>query len=231
MRNSGVYDYLNDVIFFTDVAAWIVGNNGRMLYTTNWGRTWTVQPSPTTQHLRSIDINFGAAPAQYNVTTCGDNGTIYTSTAGGGSWVNNSPVGETRHFYGVCLNGPHKGTVVGEIGTGVGNTGMMYNIFDNGTVGIGQIGTTVPQKFSLNQNFPNPFNPTTKISFAMAKAGPVMLTVFDMTGKEVATLVNTTLSAGNFEYTFDGSKLSSGVYFYRIITNDFVDTKKMSLLK
>jgi len=228
-RNSGRYDYLNDVIFTSSDAALICGNNGTMLRSDNWGRTWSVLSSFTSQHLRSIDINFGGS--NYNVTVCGDNGTIYTSINGGGTWTNSSPFGETRHFYGVCLNGIHKGTVVGEVGTGAGNVGMMYNSNTNGMVGIVQSGTTVPQKFSLNQNFPNPFNPTTKISFAMARSGPVMLTVFDMTGKEVATLVNTTLSAGNFEYTFDGSKLSSGVYFYRIITNDFVDTKKMSLLK
>ncbi|MCX6161442.1 MAG: T9SS type A sorting domain-containing protein [Ignavibacteriae bacterium] len=234
MRNSGVYDYLNDVVFATKDIAFLCGNNGRIMWTINHGNTWAVLPSFTSQHLRSIDmIRTGPAPAYSHrtVTVCGDNGTIYTSTDWCNTWTNGSPFGETRHFYGVCLNGEHKGTVVGEIGTGVGNTGMMYQSFDNGMVGISQTGTTVPQKFALNQNFPNPFNPTTKISFALAKAGPVMLTVFDMSGKEVATLVNTTLTAGNFEYTFDGSKLSSGVYFYRIITNDFVESKKMTLLK
>ncbi|MCX6162044.1 MAG: T9SS type A sorting domain-containing protein, partial [Ignavibacteriae bacterium] len=189
-------------------------------------------PSFTSQHLRSI-AGIATGPTLDNriITVCGDNGTIYTSVNWGETWTNGSPAGETRHFYGVCLNGVHKGTVVGEIGTGAGNMGMMYNTMSNGMVGVVQTGTTVPQTFSLNQNYPNPFNPVTRISFAMAKAGPVMLTVYDMTGKEVTKLVNTTLSAGNFEYEFDGSKLSSGVYFYRIITNDFVETKRMSLVK
>jgi hypothetical protein len=231
-RNSGRYDYLNDVVFISPTTAYLCGNNGLMMYTVDGGRTWAVRlPFLTTKHLRSIDrSNFAGGPP-WNITAVGDNGTILTTATGGGTWTNVSLVTETRHFYGICLNGTHLGTCVGEVGTGQLNEGMMYNIFDNGTIGVNQIGTTVPQKFALNQNFPNPFNPTTKISFSMAKAGPVMLTVFDMSGKEVTKLVNTTLSAGNFEYEFDGSKLSSGVYFYRIITNDFVDTKKMSLLK
>jgi photosystem II stability/assembly factor-like uncharacterized protein len=231
-RNSGRYDYLNDVVFASSKIAYICGNNGTVLMSTNWGKAWSVIPAFTSQHLRSIAlIARGPTLDNRTITVCGDNGTIYTSLDWGGTWTNGSPVGETRHFYGVCLNGEHNGTVVGEIGTGLGNTGMMYYSDKNGMVGVSQTGTTVPQKFSLNQNYPNPFNPVTKISFSMAKAGPVMLTVFDMTGKKVVTLVNTTLSAGNFEYEFDGAKLSSGIYFYRIITNDFVDTKKMTLLK
>ncbi|MCX6162042.1 MAG: T9SS type A sorting domain-containing protein [Ignavibacteriae bacterium] len=233
-RNSRRYDYLNDVVFISPINALICGNNGTVILTANWGRTWDSLPSKfTSEHLRSIDFRWGPDNNR-NATVCGDNGTIFTSNNWGnpGSWTDVSPGSETRHFYGVCLNGPTIGTVVGEVGTGVGyEEGVMYKTYTNGMVGVSQTGTTVPQKYLLNQNFPNPFNPTTKISFAMARSGPVMLTVFDMTGKEVATLVNTTLSAGNFEYEFDGSKLSSGVYFYRIITNDFVDTKKMSLLK
>ncbi len=229
-RSSARFEYLNDVVFIDDTEAWIVGNNNVILVTHDWGETWTLNSTVlANQHLRSIDKNFTGP--KYNITICGDIGRIYTTTDWGVTWINGSPSGETRHFYGVCLNGTSFGTAVGEVGSWAGGTGMMYNIFDNGTVGVSQTGTTVPQKYSLNQNFPNPFNPTTKISFALAKSGPVMLTVFDLTGKEVAALVNTTLSAGNFEYEFDGSKLSSGVYFYRIITNDFVDTKKMSLLK
>lgn len=233
LRNSGVYDYLNDVVFASKDIAFICGNNGRIVWTTNHGITWIVKPSFTSQHLRSIDMVKTNPPAydHRTVTVCGDNGTIFTSTDWCNTWSNGSPAGETRHFYGVCLNGEYRGTVVGEIGTGAGNMGMMYNSISNGFVGIIQSGTEVPAEFRLNQNFPNPFNPMTKISFSLAKSGPVMLTVFDMAGREVTKLVNTVLNAGNFEYTFDGSKLASGVYFYRLVTNDFVETKKMTLIK
>ncbi|MCX6161443.1 MAG: YCF48-related protein, partial [Ignavibacteriae bacterium] len=228
---SGRYDYLNDIVYTSPNKAFICGNNGTVLKTANNGVNWSVIPFPTTQHLRSIDFSGGT------LTICGDAGTIYTSTDLGITWTNCTPSGETRHFYGgVCLRGTTLGTVVGQVGLKASGSnsatdGPMYITNGNGTVGVVQTGTTVPEKYSLNQNFPNPFNPTTKISFALAKAGPVMLTVFDMSGREIATLVNSTLSVGNFEYTFDGSKLSSGIYFYRIITNDFVESKKMTLLK
>jgi len=88
-----------------------------------------------------------------------------------------------------------------------------------------------PDKYSLGQNYPNPFNPTTKIRFALPKAGLVSLKVYDMLGKEVQTLVNQQLNAGEFITDFDGANLSSGTYFYRLQVGDFVEIKKMVLLK
>jgi hypothetical protein len=88
-----------------------------------------------------------------------------------------------------------------------------------------------PTGFTLGQNYPNPFNPSTKISFTMPKAGSVTLKVFDMQGREIATLVEGELGAGNHETVFDASRLTSGTYIYRLVTRDFVETKKMVLLK
>lgn len=90
------------------------------------------------------------------------------------------------------------------------------------------------EKFSLNANYPNPFNPTTTIAFALPQsrtAGPVRLTVFDSNGRQIAELVNKQLPAGNYEIPFDASALSSGVYFYRLTANAFTQTNKMMLLK
>ncbi len=89
----------------------------------------------------------------------------------------------------------------------------------------------IPEKFELSQNYPNPFNPSTKISFSLPKQDKVTLTVFDITGKETAVLVNENLNAGNHEVPFDASGLSSGVYFYTIRTTHFTSTKKMILSK
>jgi len=88
-----------------------------------------------------------------------------------------------------------------------------------------------PDKYILSQNYPNPFNPATKIKFDLIKSGLVKLTVYDILGKEVATLVNENLSPGSYESDFDGSNLPSGVYFYRIETNEFTQVKKMILNK
>lgn len=86
--------------------------------------------------------------------------------------------------------------------------------------------------YSLEQNYPNPFNPKTLISFGIPVAGNVTLKVYDMSGKVVATLYNNEfLSEGLRRVEFDGSELSSGVYFYSIVTNEFSDIKKMILIK
>lgn len=89
----------------------------------------------------------------------------------------------------------------------------------------------IPEKFSLEQNYPNPFNPVTKIRFEIPKNGFVTLKVYNILGKEVQTLVSENLSSGVYTIDFDGSMLSSGIYFYCLETNGFKDTKKMILMK
>jgi hypothetical protein len=96
---------------------------------------------------------------------------------------------------------------------------------------VEQTSTEVPTSFDLKQNYPNPFNPSTKINFSLPKNGNVKLTVFDITGKTVVTLVNSELQAGTYAADFDASGLSSGVYLYRIEADNFVSTKKMTLIK
>jgi hypothetical protein len=88
-----------------------------------------------------------------------------------------------------------------------------------------------PSDYQLSQNYPNPFNPETKINFTIPSTGLVSLKVFDVLGKEVASLVNEVRNAGVHEVTFNASSLSSGTYFYRIETGNFVKTKKMMVLK
>jgi beta-galactosidase len=87
------------------------------------------------------------------------------------------------------------------------------------------------KKFNLSQNYPNPFNPTTKIEFRIAEFGFVSLKVYDILGQEVATLVNEEKPIGNYKVKFDGSKLTSGVYFYKLKTSSFNSVKKLLLLK
>ena len=89
----------------------------------------------------------------------------------------------------------------------------------------------IANSYSLSQNFPNPFNPVTNMEFGISKMGFVSLKIFDVLGKEVATLVNENLQPGTYKYNFDASNLSSGIYFYRIKAGDFVQTRSMMLLK
>ena len=90
---------------------------------------------------------------------------------------------------------------------------------------------TIPDSYQLSQNYPNPFNPSTKINFTIPVNGQVSLKVYDILGKEVMSLVNDVITAGRHEITFDGSNLNSGTYFYRLQSGNFVETKKMLLIK
>ena len=92
-------------------------------------------------------------------------------------------------------------------------------------------GTESPFTFQLRQNYPNPFNPVTVISFELPLKNLVSVKIYDITGREVRTLVNEVKDAGSYSVAFDGTGLSSGVYFYRIISGNYTDTKKMMLVK
>ena len=94
-----------------------------------------------------------------------------------------------------------------------------------------EVSVGVPDKFSLSQNYPNPFNPSTTISFDIPVDSKVKISLFDMSGREVADIVNEFKTAGYYTVNFNGSSLASGAYFYRIDAGNFVDTKKMLLVK
>ncbi|KXK47713.1 MAG: exopolysaccharide biosynthesis protein, partial [Chlorobi bacterium OLB5] len=107
-------------------------------------------------------------------------------------------------------------------------------------VGLSNISTSIPKSYSLHQNYPNPFNPVTKIRFEIPslnhhlQAGDrevVLLKIYDLLGREITTLVNEQLIPGIYEVDWDGSGFASGVYFYSLITENFVETKRMVLLK
>jgi len=99
------------------------------------------------------------------------------------------------------------------------------------SVGIQNISSEVPASFKLEQNFPNPFNPSTSIKFSVPSSSQVKLIVMDITGKVIDNLVDENLVAGNYEYKWNASGIASGIYFYKIISKDFSDTKKMMLVK
>ena len=98
-------------------------------------------------------------------------------------------------------------------------------------IGIEPISGNVPEKYSLSQNYPNPFNPTTNIKLQIPESGLVKLVVFDVTGREVAELVNETLGAGEYKVDFNASGFTSGVYFYKLTSAGFTETKRMVLVK
>ena len=107
---------------------------------------------------------------------------------------------------------------------------------NGGGVFVSQISNTIPDKYELFQNFPNPFNPLTKIKFDLragvrSQESEVRLVIYDILGKEIQILVNEKLKLGTYEVTFDGSNLPSGVYFYKLTADNYSEMKKMMLLK
>ena len=98
-------------------------------------------------------------------------------------------------------------------------------------IGIGTISNEIPLKYNLYQNYPNPFNPTATIKFDISKASHVKLVIYDAIGRQVAELINGELKAGTYKADWNAGQFASGVYFYKMISGDFVQAKKMMLLK
>ncbi|MBP1682890.1 MAG: 5'-Nucleotidase domain protein, partial [Ignavibacteriaceae bacterium] len=112
---------------------------------------------------------------------------------------------------------------------GTNSTNAYFNNQD-WTVDV-QVEEGTPENYSLDQNYPNPFNPSTTIKFRIPESSFVSLRVYNVLGKEVATLVSEEMNAGSYEVNFQASNLSSGVYFYKLETGNFVKTNKMILMK
>jgi N-acetylmuramoyl-L-alanine amidase len=118
-----------------------------------------------------------------------------------------------------------------------GNQSSGYHYFDDLRIatadptGIEQVDNSIPAAYDLEQNFPNPFNPSTSIKFSMVEEGNANLIISDILGREIVKLVDDNLKAGTYSINFDASDLSSGVYFYTLITKNFKQSKKMILIK
>ena len=198
----------------------VVGSGGSVQKTTDGGTTWIPKQSNVNTNLNSIcfyppDLFWAA----------GDNGKIIKSSNAGESWVvqntNNSAV---------TFNDIFASSV--DTAYAVTSQSVMYKTTNSGGLTfIEPISNEVPDKFSLSQNYPNPFNPTTNIKFQLPNSGFVKLTVIDMLGREVETLINENLNAGTYNADWNASNYSSGVYLYKIQAGDFSEIKKMVLVK
>ncbi|MDR9414829.1 MAG: Ig-like domain-containing protein [Gracilimonas sp.] len=159
--------------------------------------------------LSELNISFSSSPTAINLNVT-QNGLNVTITA--------------PNFVG-------EGTLTIEVEDKDGGVSSATIIIVVETSVSNEFGDQVPEEFSLMQNYPNPFNPTTKIRYGLPEASKVVLEVFNMLGQKQVTLVNERKSAGTYSVNFDANKLSSGMYIYRIKAGDYVDTKKMMLIK
>jgi len=114
----------------------------------------------------------------------------------------------------------------------VADTGKIFKTTNGGEpIGIQIISTEIPDKYELSQNYPNPFNPVTNIKFDIIKTGDLKLVIYDILGHEVITLFNQKLQAGKYEVDWNAVNSPSGIYFYRLETHNFTQTKKMIFIK
>lgn len=123
---------------------------------------------------------------------------------------------------------PARGTLRNDIGA---YGGPLSRILTNAIIGINPVSNKIPSGFSLKQNYPNPFNPSTHFEFLVPELRSVKVIVYDIAGREVATLVNQYLQPGTYRVKFDANGLSSGIYFYELITNEIKLTRKMVLAR
>lgn len=204
---------------------YIAGSQGRIYKSTDYGANWVLKNSGTTNTLRSIYFTTDDSGA-----VTGDNGTIRMTTNGGDTWFTDPYFSNVTGSVTSISQMPRSSRTF----TALSNNNTLYFASEDTNIvviGITQISTEVPKEFSLSQNYPNPFNPTTKFKVQISKLRDVKIVVFDITGRELETLVNEQLKPGTYEVDWNGSKYSSGVYFYKLITDDFAQTKKMVIVK
>jgi uncharacterized delta-60 repeat protein len=168
----------------------------------------------------------------YSTSTGYDFGTIKYNPAGVVEWMatNGSGGGNSDEPRAITLD-KNENVVVTGSGSG---TGLYYFVtvkYIQGPNAVEQTDETIPKDFALYQNYPNPFNPSTTIHFELPKETHVTLKVYNMLGQEMMTLVNENKDVGRYEVKFNASTLSSGVYYYRLVAGQFMETKKLILIR
>ena len=111
------------------------------------------------------------------------------------------------------------------------DTSMNHMVTITGSSAVDEQIPGIPSEYNLSQNYPNPFNPATSFTYSLKQSGEVKISIYDVSGKEVKSLVDGFRSAGNYVVNFNARDMASGIYYYRITTNDFIQTNKMVLLK
>ncbi len=215
---------INAIFFYDENVGYIGGTWGLMGKTTDGGANWTIFGAPDFEEI--TDLFFISPDSGVAV---GNPGIVRFTADGGNTWEEDTSITNSvggRSIKQIDVINEDVGFVLIEGGGTIG--------FANDSTLLTSVGEDeIPEiNYSLSNNYPNPFNPLTIIEYNLPEYGYVTLKVYDMLGREIVTLVNEEMNAGNYEVEFDGSDLASGIYYYKIMVEyTFTETKKMILIK
>ncbi len=253
-HTTTINDTYVDQAYFRGASGLPIPDNGNVqdvITISNWlsGNVTSVRVLLSIQHTYCADLDIRiTAPNGQSRDISTDNGGSYdngyltvfydghpqpvTSSSFLSPWSNRvKPEVVMGNFTGSPVNGNWTIRVTDDAGSDVG-TLMGWGLrFNSSVTTVSPISSNVPGEYKLHQNYPNPFNPVTNINFDIPKAGLVSIKVYDITGREISTLVNQSMEAGSFNVEFDASSIASGTYFYKIQAGNFTDVKKMMLVK
>jgi photosystem II stability/assembly factor-like uncharacterized protein len=222
--NTTNFHYIYSFYFINENTGWATGYRETVLKTTNGGTNWVFQRdiSGGSGFYSAYFINANTGWVVGDQSVLGSN--ALSTTNGGSSWSPSNVSGGGR-FTKIQFVNSATGWMVGQYNT-------VYKTTNNGGLtSVTKNNNQLPDKYALYQNYPNPFNPETNIIFQTSESGDVKLTIFDILGRKVSTLVNEHLSPGTYKAVWDASSFPSGIYYYSLETNGYYETRKMILMK
>jgi photosystem II stability/assembly factor-like uncharacterized protein len=211
--------YLKSITFVNENTGFAVGVKDTLLKSTNSGLSWTV-----TRLNYNVLLNKICFLSTDTGWIIGNNGLILKTNDQGLNWFQQYS-GVSENLLDInCLNS-HDCWITGTNGV------ILHTTDGGGGPFTGITNNQIPSGYSIFQNYPNPFNTVTNIKFDIPKRSNVKISIYDILGKEITVLVNEELNPGTFEVNWDASNFPSGVYFYKIETEEFSESKKMVLIK
>jgi len=222
LTNIQVHDlkFRNNKLYIaTETGAWSSTNEGA-----NWTNINVFNYSSIFSSIEVLNNNIIASTRNYNNPSLNK---VYITADNGSNWADITgtlPITYNNYIQEIAYNSNYIFVILY-------NTGFVYRRPRSEIISVTPISTIVPDGYFLSQNYPNPFNPTTNINFSVPKSGLVKMAVYDINGREISELVNQVMTPGSYKVDFDGSNLSSGIYYYTLSSGEFVETKKMMLVK
>jgi photosystem II stability/assembly factor-like uncharacterized protein len=204
--------------------------NGRLYISKDGGSSWNeTRPELNNSSLNNdVDVWYSTSMSSDGTKIiAGTNKNLDISTDGGTSWFETQPAGYSNFDWFTTSMTPDGSKIIA--GTSDASNGRLFIYTEPATDVPKQL--LLRKEYNLSQNYPNPFNPVTTINYQLPTAGIVTLKVYDILGREVATLVNEFKQAGFYKAAFNGSSLASGVYIYELRVNEFRTVKKLTVLK